>query len=81
MSIFLEGILACMAFLGGLCGFIYWVFGLMEKRLETKIDTMAADVHRIANELREERHSRDALYRFVLDHYKTETSVKERKAK
>jgi hypothetical protein len=76
MNQFFEGILAAMAFLGGLCGFIYWVFGLMEKRLEMKIglmenrlDSVASDVHRIANELREERRSKDALYKFVLDNY------------
>ncbi len=69
MNEFIQGILATSAFLGGLCGFIYWVFGLMEKRLEIKIDSIATDVHRIANELREERRSKDALYKFVLDNY------------
>ena len=76
MNEFFQGILTSMGFLGGLCGFIYWVFGLMEKRLEMKIslmenrlDSVAADVHRIANELREERRSKDALYKFVLDNY------------
>ena len=68
MSPFVEGILATVAILGGLCGFIYWVFGVMEKRLEVKIDSIASDVHKIATELREERRSKDALYQFVLDH-------------
>lgn len=31
MSEFVEGIVAAVAILGGLCGFIYWVFGIMEK--------------------------------------------------
>lgn len=69
MNEFIQGILATMAVLGGLCGFIYWVFGVMEKRLEIKFDTIAGDVHRIADELREERRSKDALYKFVLDNY------------
>lgn len=55
MNEFLQGILATSVFLGGLCGFIYWVFGLMEKRLELKIDSIATDVSRIADELREEK--------------------------
>lgn len=76
MNEFIQGVLATVAVLGGLCGFIFWVFGLMEKRLEMKmsvlentIDTIAVDVNRIANELREERRSKDALYKFVLDNY------------
>ncbi len=69
MNEFIQGILATSAVLGGLCGFIFWVFGLMEKRLEMKIDSIAVDVNRIADELREERRSKDALYRFVLDNY------------
>lgn len=68
MSPFLEGIITAVVFLGALCSFIYWVFGLMEKRIETKLDTVANDVHNIANELREERRSKDYLYKFVLDH-------------
>lgn len=72
MNEFFEGIIACMAVLGGLCGFIYWVFGIMEKRIETKLDSVSSDVHRIANELRDERISKDALYRFVLDNYRKE---------
>lgn len=70
MTPFFEGALACMAFLGGLCTFIYWVFGVMEKRLESKMESVSQDVHRIANELREERRSKDALYKFVMDNYK-----------
>lgn len=70
MNAFIEGILATVAILGGLCGFIYWVFGVMEKRLEIKIDGISTDVHKIAQELREERISKDALYKFVLDNYR-----------
>lgn len=70
MAQFVEGILATMAILGGLCGFIYWVFLMMEKKLEEKITTIATDVTRIANELKEERVSKDALYKFVLDNYR-----------
>lgn len=70
MSPFVEGIVASVAILGGLCGFIYWVFCMMEKRLEVKMDGISSDVHKIANELREERVSKDALYKFVLDNYR-----------
>ena len=55
METFFAGIAACMAVLGGLCGFIYWVFGIMEKRLENKLDSLGSDVNRIATELRDER--------------------------
>jgi hypothetical protein len=70
MQSFFEGFLACMAFLGGLCAFIYWVFGAMERRIETKLDSVSSDVNRIAREMRDERISKDALYKFVLDNYK-----------
>lgn len=70
METFLQGFLSCMAFLGGLCAFIYWVFQIMEKRIESKLDSVSSDVHRIATELRDERISKDALYKFVMDNYK-----------
>lgn len=70
MNVYFEAIIGTMAILGALCTFIYWVFGLMEKRLESKIDTISSDVHRIADELREERRSKDFLYKFVMDYVK-----------
>ncbi len=69
MSEFIEGILATVAILGGLCGFNFWIFGVMEKRLEMKIESISIDVHKIAQELRDERISKDALYKFVMDNY------------
>lgn len=38
MTEFYQGFIGCVTLLGGLCAFIYWVFALMEKRLELKID-------------------------------------------
>jgi len=38
MNEFYEGIIAGIAMLGGLCAFNYWVFNLLEKSLEIKID-------------------------------------------
>jgi hypothetical protein len=70
MTPFFEGVISAIAILGGLCGFIYWVFGVMEKRIEVKIDTISNDVHTVANELRNDRLSKDALYKFVLDNYR-----------
>jgi hypothetical protein len=70
MGLFFEGVIAAIALLGGLCGFIYWVFQIMEKRLENKLDSVGSDVNRIANEMRDERISKDALYKFVLDNYR-----------
>lgn len=70
MEEFYQGMIAAVAMLGGLCAFIYWVFNLMEKRLELKIDALGEDVHKIANELVEERRSKDYLYKFVIDNVK-----------
>jgi ATP-dependent protease HslVU (ClpYQ) peptidase subunit len=67
MSEFFQGILASIGFLGGICGFIYWVFNLMEKRIETKLDSVSSEISKIANELIEERRSKDYLYKFVID--------------
>lgn len=67
MTDFYQGIIATISILGGLCAFNYWVFGLMEKRIDLKLDAVSADVNRIAHELREERLSRDYMYKFVLD--------------
>jgi len=71
MEEFYQGILAAVAILGGLCAFIYWVFNLMEKRLELKLESLSNNVHKIAEELREERRSKDYLYKFVIDNVKT----------
>jgi ATP-dependent protease HslVU (ClpYQ) peptidase subunit len=67
MSDFFQGMIATIGFLGGICGFIYWVFNLMEKRIESKLDSVSSDIAKIANELVEERRSKDYLYKFVID--------------
>lgn len=67
MNEFYEGLIAGIAMLGGLCAFNYWVFNLMEKRLEQKLDNVNENIASIALELREERKSKDRMYQFVLD--------------
>ncbi len=67
MNEFYQGLVAGVGMLGGLCAFNYWVFNLMEKRLEVKLDAMNADIHAIVNELKEERKSKDYMYKFILD--------------
>lgn len=70
MDIFFSGMVASFTILAGLCAFNIWIFNLMEKRIENKIDAVGADVSKIAQELRDERISKDALYKFVLDNYR-----------
>jgi len=65
MSPFMEVVIACVAIIGGFCSFIYLAFSSMEKRLESKMDSVSTKVSRIADELREERRSKDDLYKFV----------------
>lgn len=67
MNEFYEGLIAGVGMLGGLCAFNYWVFSMMEKRLEEKLDKVGGDVHAIALELKEERRSKDRMYQFVLE--------------
>lgn len=64
-----EAILGAIAFLIGICGFNYWAFGQMGKRLDAKLDSVSLDVHRIANQLRGERRIKESLYKFALDNY------------
>ena len=68
MNEFYQGLIGGISMLGGLCAFNYWVFNLMEKRLEIKLDAMNADIHGLVTELKEERRSKDRMYQFVLDH-------------
>ena len=70
MTPFIEGLIAGIAMLGGVCGFNYWMFLMMEKRLDVKLDVMASEIHSLITDMREERRSKDALYKFVLDNYK-----------
>lgn len=69
MDAFIQGIIAGVGMLGGMCAFNYWMFNILEKRLENKIDQISTDIHKVADELKEERKSKDALYKFVLDQY------------
>jgi hypothetical protein len=70
MIVFISGIVSSFTILAGICGFNIWIFNLMEKRIEAKIDSLGSDISKIAQELRDERISKDALYKFVLDNYK-----------
>lgn len=67
MNEFYGGIIAGIGMLGGLCAFIYWVFSLMEKRMEMKMEKLSDDIHTIAMDLKEERRNQTHLYKFVLD--------------
>jgi hypothetical protein len=67
MEEFYQGLIAGITMLGGLCAFIYWVFSLMEKRIELKLDSVSSDVHKLVEDLRDERRNKDYLYKFVLD--------------
>ena len=70
MDQFYQGLIAGLGMLGGICAFNYWMFLMMEKRLDVKLDNVAADIHSLITDMREERKSKDALYKFVLDNYK-----------
>lgn len=64
MQQFFEGIIACMAILSALSGYL---FARMEKRLENKLNCIEYEIDLIANKLKEERINRDALYKLFLD--------------
>lgn len=70
MTDFYEGIVAGISILGGMCAFNYWMFGMMEKRLDMKLTGLSDDVHKIALELVEERRNKANLYNFVLEKHK-----------
>jgi len=44
MQLYYEGMIACAAILGGLCAFNYWMFNIIESKLENKIDHISLDV-------------------------------------
>lgn len=67
MSEFYQGIYTAIGILGGLCAFNYWMIGIMEKRLELKLDLMNEDIHGLIEEMKEERRSKDLMYQFVLE--------------
>lgn len=78
MNEFYQGVFAAIGMLGGVCAFNYWMFGMMEKRIEDKIDlkiggfgdklnSLKEDIHLIALEVKEERKAREGLYNFVLN--------------
>lgn len=66
MDLFHQGLVAGVSILGGMCAFNYWMFVLLQNKLESKLDTMSNDIHSIAQELVEERRNKANLYNFVL---------------
>lgn len=70
MDHFYQGVLAGISILGGMCAFNYWMFAMMEKRLDLKLETMTNDIHSIAQELVEERRNKSNLYNFVMENTK-----------
>lgn len=67
MNEFYQGVIASISVLGGLCAFNFWVFSLMERRLEDKIEKIALDVSSVVQEMKQERADKTSLYSFVLD--------------
>jgi hypothetical protein len=70
MDLFYEGLIAGVSILGGICAFNYWMFSMMEKRLDLKLDMMNTDIHAIVKELVEERRNKSNLYNFVMENAK-----------
>lgn len=54
MNEFYQGVSAAISILVGLCAFNYWVFNLMEKRLEIKLNLAKKNVANIDQELKGE---------------------------
>lgn len=88
MNEFYQGLIAGLGMLGGLCAFNYWMFQLLEKRLDgkfgsfdDKIDKILDEVHVIKMELSEERRNKDRMYQFVLESHLAHESKAERKKK
>lgn len=79
MNEFFQGVIAAIGLLGGLCAFTYWMFFMMEKRIDLKLDAIVKDLHEFTYDLREERRNKDALYKFVLDNFNSEKPKKEKK--
>jgi len=67
MEQFLLGAACSITILGGFCAFVWYIFSSMEKRIEAKLEIFGDDVHRIANELQQERIDKSNLYNFVLN--------------
>jgi len=88
MNEFYQGLISGLGMLGGLCAFNYWMFQLLEKRLDgkldnfsVKIDRLSDDVHAIMLELKEDRRNKDRMYQFVLDSHLAHEAKAERKKK
>lgn len=88
MNEFYQGLIAGLGMLGGLCAFNYWMFQLLEKRLDeklygftSKIDRLSDDIHLIALELKEDRRNMDRMYQFVLDSHLAHEEKHEKKKK
>lgn len=81
MNEFYQGLIAGLGMLGGLCAFNYWMFQLLEKRLDGKFESLALEIHGIAEEMKEDRRNKDRMYQFVLDSHLAHEAKAERKKK
>lgn len=79
MGEFFIGFLAAIGILGGLCAFNYWMFVMMEDRLDVKLTNISGDLHAVADDLKDERKSKTQLYSFVLENCIPDKPKKEKK--
>jgi len=70
MHEFYQGLIAGVGILAGMCAFNYWVFNLMEKRIEDKIDKIGNDVGSVVAEMKQERLDKSNLYNYVVSNIK-----------
>ena len=54
--------------LGSSCAFMFSIFHMMKKQIDLKMDLTIHEIHRITDELREDRRSKDYLYKLVIDY-------------
>lgn len=63
-------IMLFVTLLGTLLGFMYYLFTSMEKRIDLKLDLMTLELHRVANDIEQDRRDKANLYNFVLSNAK-----------
>ena len=74
MDAFYQGIISGITMVGGMCAFNYWMFNMMEKRIDHKLDMMTADIHTLVSDMDEGRRRTDKLYEMFIELFKLNNS-------
>ncbi len=67
MDQFYQGIFSAIGMLGGICAFNFWMFSMMEKRIDMKFAHIEETIETVSKEQSDQRKRSDHLYELLFE--------------